>query len=524
MLKIDLKEQERAELENLDTHLERNLKNLDYLDRIDEMIAETKKIKSDFLAGKITSEQELQENINRLLSFAEENKKIKVEEDTLPFPQIVERTKSLTETAIKRALTYYDHRIDELVTDIKEYIHQSIYTASNLHMNDDPLWKEHTLDLINSYLEFLKVKAPKCYKEVIDFIQYAFSNQDEIIKEAQEKSKRTPSELGLYTADHLSIMFSGKITHTLGKLKTVGIIDPVRKSVNVSGVKIISQNISQMGVGEAKIFRYAIAAFTQKNSRGTSSQQLHLRVFLSLNDYARVTNTDISTEDRLKNFKKKLKKNLGNLLQKNITFSWSEDIKGKTKNYGGISLISGYNVKSEAITIDFSLGLAEYLVSLPTLVEYPRALYSVNDRNFNAFAIGEAMFQHYSINNNIIRGTEQVLSVQKILEVTSFPSYEKVKKEKHSWEFLIKEQLEKALDHLHECGFLKDWCYSQAKGRKLTDEEASQITSYEKFVSLYIWYELTDYPEHSKRADVIIEAKAKSIEKTKRRKTNHKPK
>ena len=524
MLKIDLKEQERAELQNLDIHLERNLQNLDYLDRIDEMIAETKKIKSDLLAGKITSEQELQENIKKLLSFAEENKKIKVKEDTLPFPQIVERTKSLTETAIKRALTYYAHRIDELVTDIKEYIYQSIYTASNLHMDDDPLWKEHTLAIINSYLEFLKIKAPERYKEVIDSIQYAFSNQDEIIREAQEKSKRNTSELGLYTANPLSIMFSGKITHTLGKLKTVGKIDPIRKSADVSGVKIISQNISQMGVGEAKIFRYAIAAFTQKNSRGTSSQQLHLRVFLSLNDYARVTNTDISTKDRLKNFKKKLKKNLDNLLQKNITFSWSEDIKGKTKNYGGISLISGYSIKGEAITIDFSLGLAEYLVSLPTLVEYPRSLYSVNDRNFNAFAIGEAMFQHYSINNNIIRGTEQVLSVQKILEVTSFPSYEKIKSEKLSWEQKVKEQLEKALDHLHECGFLRDWCYSQAKGRKLTDEEASQITSYEKFVSLYIWYELADYPEHSKRADIIIEAKAKSIEKTKRRKPKPKPK
>ena len=39
MLKIDLKEQEKAELENLDTHLERNLRNLDYIDRIDRMIA-----------------------------------------------------------------------------------------------------------------------------------------------------------------------------------------------------------------------------------------------------------------------------------------------------------------------------------------------------------------------------------------------------------------------------------------------------------------------------------------------------
>ena len=37
MLKIDLKEQERAEFENLDSHLKRNLKNLDYLDIFDEI-------------------------------------------------------------------------------------------------------------------------------------------------------------------------------------------------------------------------------------------------------------------------------------------------------------------------------------------------------------------------------------------------------------------------------------------------------------------------------------------------------
>ena len=268
-----------------------------------------------------------------------------------------------------------------------------------------------------------------------------------------------------------------------------------------------------MGVGEAKIFRYALAAFTQKNSTGTERQKINLRMFLSFNDYAKATNTDISTEDRKKNFKKKLKKNLENLMEKHISFSWTEDIRGKIRNYGGLSLISGYKINNEAITVDFSLGFAEYLVSLPTLVEYPRALYGVNDRNYNAFAIGEAMFQHYSINNNIIKGTEQILSVQKILEVTSFPTYEKVKEEKHSWEYKIKEQLEKALDHLYECGFLKDWYYSYAKGKKLTDKEASQITSYEKFASLYVWYEINDFPDHKERADLIIEAKAEKLKK-----------
>ncbi len=513
MLKIDLKEQEKAELENLDIHLERNLRNLDYLDRIDEIIAETKKIKSDYLAGKITSEQELQENIKRLLSFAEESKKMIVEEDTLPFPQIVERTKTLTEKAIKRALKYYAHNIDELVTDIKENIRQSIYIASTLHMEDDPLWKEHTLELINSYLEFLKMKAPERYKEVIDFIKYAFSNQDEFIKEAQEKLKRNTSELGLYTANPLSIMFSGKALHALGQARTVGKVDNIRRNLNINGVTIFLKNfknISSLGVGEQKIFRYIIAAFTEKNSTGTQNPQQ--RLFLSLSDYAKVIGTDISTEDRLKNFKKKLKKNLDNL-KEDTTFSWTETIRGKDKSYTNISFISGYRITKDTIVVELSLSAAEYLVSLNTFIQYPRSLYIIDDRDYNAFAIGEALARHYSMNNNVIRGTEQIISVLKLLESTSFPSYETLKNKRWGWERNIKEPLEKALEHLHQCGTIKDWCYSKAKGIRLTDEEAYQITSYEKFVSLYIWYELTEYPEHSERAETIIEAKAKNIEK-----------
>ena len=396
-------------------------------------------------------------------------------------------------------------KLDEATGEIVPTRKKQIRTITTTTIFDTNDLKNEIIQKI----EPLKESNPEKYKEAV-----------ELVKKIPEQKPET-STLGLYQADQLSVMFSGKLTGTLGKLQTVGVIDPIRKSAHVDGVKIISQNISNIGVGEAKIFRYAIAAFTKVNSRGTSSTQLRLRVFLSLNNYAQITGTDISSESGLKNFKKKLKKNLENLLQKNITFSWSEDIKCKTKNFGGISLISGYSVKGETITIDFSLGLAEYLVSLPTLIEFPRSLYKVNDRFSNAYAIGEALFRHYSINNNIIRNTEHMFSIIKLLEVTSFPSAEKIKIKKWSWEYKVKEPFEKALDKLCRCGLIKDWCYSQAKGKKLSDKEAAQITSYEIFVSLYIWYELNEYPEHKERADTIIEAKAKSIEKIKRRKTKN---
>lgn len=319
-------------------------------------------------------------------------------------------------------------------------------------------------------------------------------------------------------------MFNGKATSTLGQAKTRGKIDQLRKKLVVGDVSIFFKNfkeISKLGVGEQKILRYIIAAFTEKNSHGTQNPQLRQRLFLSLDDYAKAIGANIDTEDRLKNFKKKLKKNLDNL-KEDTTFSWTETIRGKDKNYANISFISGYKITKDTIVIEFSLTAAEYLVSLDTMIQYPRSLYAIDDRDYNTFAIGEAMNLHYSQYNNVVRGTEQMLSVMKLLEVTSLPSYEKIKQAHSSWEQKLKEPFEKALDHLHQRGFLKDWSYSKAKGIKLTDEEASQITSYEKFVSLYIWYELNDYPEHRERTDAIIEAKIKNAEKAKQKRPKKK--
>ena len=64
--------------------------------------------------------------------------------------------------------------------------------------------------------------------------------------------------------------------------------------------------------------------------------------------------------------------------------------------------------------------------------------------------------------------------------------------------------------------------FNQTRGASLVHEEAAQITSYEKFMSLYIWYELKDYPEHRERADAIIEAKIKNLEKTKQKRPKNK--
>jgi len=519
-----------SEIEKLQNQLEKNLEVFKNVRKISEMLSEAQKIEADFKAGSLTSEEEIREKVDKLASFIVEIKKMPIIDEKLTCLQMIEKSQNATRATMNSASEYYTQNIDELINDIKENIKQSIYTVSTLHSEDSPEWE--TVEKINrNILQFhmglLQRIAPERNQEILDFFEYAFSNTDKIIKKIKEKRyqpEESTSELGLYVANPLAIMFNGKATSALGQARTIGKIDEQRKKLMVGNVSIFFKrfkDVSKLGVGEQKILRYIIAAFTEKNSHGTQNPQLRQRLFLSLNDYAKVTGTEIDTEDRLKNFKKKLKKNLDNL-KEDTTFSWTEKINGKDRMYANVSFISGYKITKDTITIEFSLSAAEYLVSLNTLIQYPRSLYAVDDRDYNAFAIGEAMSLHYSQYNNVIRGTEQMLSVIKLLEVTSFPSYETLKNKRWGWERNIKEPLEKALDHLYQCGFLKDWSYSKTKGIKLTNEEAGQITSYEKFMSLYIWYELKDYPEHRERADAIIEAKIKNIEKTKQKRPKNK--
>jgi len=141
----------------------------------------------------------------------------------------------------------------------------------------------------------------------------------------------------------------------------------------------------------------------------------------------------------------------------------------------------------------------------------------IDDRDANAFAIGEAMCIHYSQDNNVIRQTEGKLSIKKLLEKTSYPNLKKLKENKWSWERLVKEPFENALDKLKQCGFLKDYRYCYSGGKEITDEEMRAGTgitnSYENFISLLVKFELNDYENSQIRAIEIKKKKAEKIKK-----------
>lgn len=314
----------------------------------------------------------------------------------------------------------------------------------------------------------------------------------------------------------LSLSHNGEAIKALALARGRGKINTHAGILEVNGVNIFApESALKIGAGAVKIYRYAVSEFTKRNHSNSSDDKLSCRYVLDLKDFAEANGVDTENADDMKNFRRKVKSSLDILRTAGI--SWTEKIKGQPKTYVGMNYIGRYDLKGDELMIEFTLSMAQYLTQLP-LIHYPRSLYALDDREYNAYAIGEAMCMHYSQENNVIRGTENKLRVETLLMSTSYPSYEEIKANRWSWVEKVKEPFETALDKLTQCGFLADWVYCHEGGIELTDEEAAAIAEkgYSHFTSLLVKFTLNDFMPHTKRVAAIQEKKAAQIEKAKR--------
>ena len=336
-------------------------------------------------------------------------------------------------------------------------------------------------------------------------------NRNEICDKTEEKAIMPKISLPLNTA--LSLMFNGKPINALGLARGKGKFDPFSKTLRVGDVNIFApENIQKVGVGAAKAFRYILAEFTKHNSQNMPKDKIINRIFINVNDFAEANGIETNSSDAMKNFRRKLKGNLNILLTHKI--SWNDKIRGKKEHFPEMTWISAFKPTDDFVMVEVTQSMAEILTLMP-MIYFPRTLYALDDRDYNAYAIGEAMCIHYCQENNVIRGIENKMSVLKLLEKTSFPNYEELKEHKMGWEQNVKDHFENCLDKLTQCGFLKDWRYCYAGGVEITDEEmrAGAIDSYEKFTSLLVKFELNEFAPHEKRLTEIAQKKAENIKK-----------
>lgn len=332
--------------------------------------------------------------------------------------------------------------------------------------------------------------------------------------------------------DELAKMAGEKITEN--KLNNTGVV--------VSGeVKLVLDKFNELtgtlGVSTDKLLRTAIAFFTELNHTGSNDKKLsQTAVTIPLKDYALRCGYDVEAhetatpeeaeieakraENALKNARKKINKDLAIMFASSL--SWKEKVRGKQADYMDIRLIEAKGIRNGNICIKFTQLFAEYLISLPQ-TKYPVALLAVDERNNNAYNMGLKMTIHYNMDNNQIKETAQLLKVRTLLECTTLPTLADCKRLRRPWAERVKEPFENALDALTACKLLEDWRYSHSKGVELTDEEATNFSSFDEWADTLVYFTLADAPDHKAR----LERKSERLEqakKGKKKKTSKKKK
>lgn len=347
----------------------------------------------------------------------------------------------------------------------------------------------------------------------------------------------------IFRPDRHALTFSGDVLSKLAKARTRGQYDTMGMALTVDDFRLNYSNAKAIGIGEAKLLRYGISAFTKANAQNTKAPKL--RVYADTKEFARACRVRIDPETMptlaeqakenerakkaLNNFLFKLGRSAKNIAEATVT--WSESVRGKSRTYSGMNLLGRYDIDRDRIMFEFTQSMAEYLTCLP-LTDTPRAYYAIDDRKPNAFAIADELIKHYNIDNNVVRNTERILKVETLLKHTSFPSEDEIKRKRNAWAKMVKEPFEAAMDELYQKGLIAQeqfdatgkrisggWRYCLSGMYDLTDAEAGQIAnkSYADYVSLYVAYELADYEPHETRAKAIADKIAASKEKQAKR-------
>ena len=331
-------------------------------------------------------------------------------------------------------------------------------------------------------------------------------------------------------------MAHGKATDAFSFMSTKNAtIDKIgNATIDKFGVQLVILKLTELhatlGVSTDKLFSTAVATFTKLNDfRHLKGKEPRREVTLDLKEYAQLLGYDViehetQTPEEAEREKKRAKNQLDNArkaIKKDLdiihasTLTWEEPIKGKARDFERISLVTHTGIRNGEIKIAFSPEIASYLAERNLITQYPTKLLGISGRQPNAYYIGKKLAEYCNIDNNQIRGTNELISIPALLAVTDLPSYEYIQQtDRGHWENRIKRFFEDALDTLTQEGILKDWEYTHAKGVPLTDEEACNITSYEDFAKLYLHFTLTDKVYHSDRLEAKREARAKYRKKT----------
>ena len=187
-------------------------------------------------------------------------------------------------------------------------------------------------------------------------------------------------------------------------------------------------NEKSLKVGVVKLLDFLAVGLAKNNHyRDKDITNLQNTVTFSIDDYMRylgVANPDSkNTRDQVR---RRLKAELDTLYS--ISLEWKEKSRGEVKNYTKMRICEAQGINRGIASFTFTADMANYL-NQAYIMQYPLELLAISERNPNAYPIARKLALHHSIDNNHKKGTANIISVAKLLEVApEIPSIEAVRR------------------------------------------------------------------------------------------------
>jgi hypothetical protein len=436
-----------------------------------------------------------------------------------------------TETAL-----YFETEIFQSVAPKKFITTEEEY--ENAKNRNVYIWKRQFNTKLHSFIKEIVESYEKDGKDVFDNIKDVFDNIEAIknfVKNIEkehnmiEKTQLTSAGINTLMTQQISDStpflkeqppyspaLQGIGTNKLAQLstrRTPPTIDKItgRATITDGDFAVFIEKYNNLAggfrVSTHKLFDALTIQFTNQNDyKGTG--EANTIVSILLEKYMRRCGTPLTKTSKDKT-RRNVKEDLEVLY--NVSLEWKEHRGNKTNDYAKMRIISSQGIKNGQIIAGFSPEIAQYLTHA-YVMQYPHALFLLDERNEIAYIVGRYLAVHASIDNNRAKKTSNIISVKSLLEAcrTVIKSHDDVAKTDRHFERRIIKPLEKALDSLQEIGVIKNWHYCNSKKTPLTDPQLD-TGDYKTFIKQYVYFEMENQPDQTPRLQ------AKALRTTKRR-------
>lgn len=444
-----------------------------------------------------------------------------------------ERT-AITRKAEARELRYFTAHTDKLAERLQFEIEAQIVSFGMLQnhsdfqavFQNDTEIKERLTATLEQYFDILKKHDIETYQLVIDFMEKAIADKEELTQAYRETLEEMPKEpakstraINTWNKPYMLIL-QNNITNDFNRIarlnSTRGTLEiwdeqATYKQENMTlfiphydtllGKSIIKKN-GEISTPAKKVLDIATLIFT--NNGHNPSIRFALDEYMSL--------CGLSDE---KEARKQVNSALEALFDMRISYNDSKK-KNKSRNYLDMRIIDAKGIKNGVaylrlvpLYIEMLEKVAKHSV-MPYRLDILKA--SKGTQNRNAFYIARKMQEHRYMNAGKIN--ERRISIRTLLEAAPFlATEEEVRAGNRNFTDRITRPFMADLEEA--CFWLgigtEGYELHYASGEKIPDKELLEL-KYETFIDAYVWFdELPDYPNQDKRVEKKKEYKQAAI-------------